>query len=308
MKWIETKVVFESGNTQVAEEAVSDIFYGLGVQGVVVDDPTLDPAEGWGDGAEPKPEFNAVTGFFPWSERGKKKQEILKERLEGLTGTIDIKFRLAARVMDEEDWAESWKAYFYPRNITEQMVVKPTWRSYEPKPGEMIIELDPGMAFGTGTHPTTSMCVRMLEKHLKKGDAYLDVGVGSGILMVSAALLGAGKLVGVDEDEVAVGICRENLRLNKVPEETFHVDIGNLVRGVNDRFDVVTANILSEVILVLLDDIEKVLAKDGLFICSGIAEENSGPVIDKMNALGFEISEVTTREQWVAISCGKSRD
>ncbi len=130
----------------------------------------------------------------------------------------------------------------------------------------------------------------------------------SGILMISAALLGAWKLVGVDENEVAVNICRDNLRLNKVPEETFHVKIGNLVRDVDDRFDVVAANILSEVILVLLDDVEKVLAKNGVFICSGIAEGNSGAVIEKMKAMGLDILEVTTREQWVSISCRKNRD
>ncbi|MCP4693895.1 MAG: 50S ribosomal protein L11 methyltransferase [Desulfobacterales bacterium] len=307
MKWIEIKVVFESDDAPVAEEAISDIFLELGVQGVVVDDPSLEPAEGWGDGAEPKPEFNAVTGFFPMTETGKKKQEILKERLDRLTGSLDVRCRIASRAIDEEDWAESWKAYFHPQNITPTIVVKPTWRSYEPKQGERIIELDPGMAFGTGTHPTTSMCVEMLEKYLKKGDAFLDVGAGSGILMLSAALLGAGKLVGVDEDEVAVKISRENLLLNKVPEEKFQVGPGDLVQAVAERFDVVAANILSRVILVLLDDLDMVLAENGIFICSGIAEENHGEVLDKMKRLGFEILEVVIKEKWVVIACGRRR-
>lgn len=307
MKWIETKVVFESDDIRMAEEAVSQIFYELGVQGVVVDDPTLEPPEGWGKEAEPTPEFNAVTGFFPMSGAGKNKQEILEKRLGNLPGILDIQYRLASRVLDEEDWAESWKAYFHPMNITRNIVVKPTWRDYRPEPGETVIELDPGMAFGTGTHPTTTMCVEMLEKHLKEGDSFLDVGAGSGILMLSAAVLGAGKLVGVDQDETAVKVSRENLELNRIPTDSWRVDAGDLVRDVNERFDVVAANILSEVILSLLDDLETVLAEDGVFICSGIAEGNSEAVIEKMNMLGFEILEKTVKDQWVAIACRKKR-
>jgi ribosomal protein L11 methyltransferase len=118
--------------------------------------------------------------------------------------------------IDEQDWAEAWKAYFWPEKITDLIVVKPSWREYPAEPQEIVLEIDPGMAFGTGTHPTTSLCIRMIQTHLKPGDAFLDVGTGSGILMIAAAKLGAGTVCGVDNDEVAVTVAEKNLLANHI--------------------------------------------------------------------------------------------
>jgi len=158
------------------------------------------------------------------------------------------------------------------------------------------------MAFGTGIHPTSRMCISMIEKYLKPGDFFLDVGTGSGILMVAAAKLGAGRVWGTDTDEVAVDVAGNNLIQNKIPAATFNVITGNLVEKVGVRFDVVAANITSKSILLLLDDIKKVLVKNSIFICSGIIEEQKIPVLKKIEQLSFDVIEILTQETWVSIA------
>jgi ribosomal protein L11 methyltransferase len=166
----------------------------------------------------------------------------------------------------------------------------------------LVIRIDPGMAFGTGAHPTTALCLSMMETYLKKGDDFLDVGTGSGILMIAAAELGAGMVVGIDKNERAVQIARQNLLLNNVEEGRFQVMVGNLVGGVERRFDMVVANILTEIVVDLLDDIGKVLKKSGVFICSGMIERNTHRVVSKMKRLGLEVVEMRTKEYWVSIT------
>jgi ribosomal protein L11 methyltransferase len=172
---------------------------------------------------------------------------------------------------------------------------------YSPEPNEIILEIDPGMAFGTGTHPTTAMCVRMLEKYVKSGDFFLDVGTGSGILMLVAQRLGAARLLGTDRDEMAVTVAYQNLLRNDVPAEKFNLIVADLVEGIRGKFHVITANILSEVIVVLLDNLLEVLAPQGLFIASGIIEENKEMVIKKMIEKGLEVLDMDIQEQWVVI-------
>ena len=157
------------------------------------------------------------------------------------------------------------------------------------------------MAFGTGTHPTTALCISLLEKYTRPGQRFLDIGTGSGILMVAAAKLGAGQLTGVDNDEVAVAVARQNLALNRVAPECWDLITGNLAADVSGVYDLVTANILSEVILKLLDEIVPVLAPGAVFIGSGIIEENAGKVIAKMERRGLTPIETAVRDQWTAI-------
>jgi ribosomal protein L11 methyltransferase len=301
MTWIETKVVFDFDNTEWAVELISDAFYGFGLQGVVVESTDLDPPEGWGDGAQKIPEQDAVIGYFPKNDLAQDRLNQLSEKLFALETDIGIRTRVTCRDINEEDWAESWKAYFHPEKISEKIVIKPTWREYAPKPCEIILEIDPGMAFGTGAHPTTAMCIRMIEKYLVPGNSFLDVGTGSGILMIAAAKLGAGRLAGVDNDEIAVEIAEKNLLLNHIAPRTFALNIGNLADTIVDHFDIVAANILSDVIVMLLDDIPKVLKKRGIFIGSGIIEENKDMVIEKMRQIGFDIMEVQITEKWACI-------
>jgi len=193
----------------------------------------------------------------------------------------------------------------WPLRVSEKIVVMPPYRNYTPRKNEFVIRIDPRMAFGTGTHPTTALCISMIEDYLKKGDEVLDIGTGSGILMIAAAKLGAEKELGIDNNEPAVEITRQNLMMNNIEEERFQVKVGNLLNGVVKRFDLVVANILTEVIVDLLDDVGRVLKESGLFICSGLIERNTNRVVSKMKGLGFEVLEMRTRASWVSMAAKK---
>jgi ribosomal protein L11 methyltransferase len=302
MKWKEARVIFDSDDKEVAEDLISNVFYDLGLKGVVAEDPDDEPVEGWGDDAPKRPDHYAVIGYFPQNELADKRCQLLEEKLARLEKENGIRSRVIYHEMDEEDWAESWKQYFRPEKISEKIIVKPTWTTYNADKEEIVLDIDPGMAFGTGTHPTTSLCIKLIEKYIRPKGSFLDVGTGSGILMVAAAKLGAEKVWGIDTDEVAVEIAERNLLQNNIDRKKFKVMAGSLVEGIEHKFDMVVSNILSEVILVLLESIKKVLVQDGIFICSGIIEENKDKVLEKMKITGFEPIEVCIKEAWVSIA------
>lgn len=190
----------------------------------------------------------------------------------------------------------------WPLRVSEKIVVTPPHGNQSAADNTLVIRIDPSMAFGTGTHPTTALCLSMMEAYLKEGDDVLDVGTGTGILMIAAAKLGAEMVVGIDKNEMAVEIARKNLMLNNIEEERFQVMAGNLLEGVRKRFDMVVANILTETVVGLLDDIGKVLKKSGIFICSGMIERNTHRIVSKMKRLDLEVVETRTKEYWVSIT------
>ena len=196
----------------------------------------------------------------------------------------------------------SWKAFFWPEHITDRVVVKPTWREYTPGPDEIVLEIDPGMAFGTGTHPTTAMCVQQIEKYLEPGTSFLDVGTGSGILMLAAAKLGAKRLLGVDNDEISVEIAENNMRLSRVDPGTYHFLSGHLADSIDERFGFITANILYDVVMELLDTIHDNLEANGILVCSGIINRNAKAVTYKMTTRGYDILEVLVQEEWACVA------
>jgi ribosomal protein L11 methyltransferase len=302
MKWIETKIVFDHPDKDLAVDLIADVFYDFGLQGVVVEDPRIEPEEGWSEDLMVRSTHHAVSAYFPSDNRFEKRYKILEEKLLQFKEKLGLIYRMSYKALDEEDWAHAWKAYFWPQKIGGNIVVKPTWRDYRAESGEVVIELDPGMAFGTGTHPTTIMCISMIEKYLKKDDLFLDIGTGSGILMIAAAKLGAGKICGVDHDETAVHIAVENLRRNGVDTQRYFVNCANLVEGIKETYDMVVANILSRVIMDLLNEIEGVLKAGGIFICSGITDKNETQVVTAMRSIGFEILEIISQDEWVAIA------
>jgi ribosomal protein L11 methyltransferase len=308
MKWIEVKVIFDhsgqnSMNKELSVDLISDIFYDFGLQGVVVEDPDIDPAEDdWAEDAIGRSVNDAVVAYLPEDSETEKRCRILEEKLSQLQNRLGLIFRLSFKELDDEDWAHAWKAYFRPQKISRNIVVKPTWREYQPESNEIVIELDPGMAFGTGIHPTTALCVAMIEKYLRKEDCLLDVGTGSGILMIAAAKLGASRVCGIDKDEIAVEIAAANLKLNAIASQRFQVIKGNLVDEIKETYDIVAANILTHVILDLIADIKRVLNPDGIFTCSGIIEKNQSQVAQALQNHGFEIVETTVKDEWVAIA------
>ncbi|MBN2373723.1 50S ribosomal protein L11 methyltransferase [bacterium] len=301
-RWLEARIDFESSSKPIATDLISDIFYELGAQGVVIDDPDVEAEDGWWDENLTLPEKDAVIGYLPVDEETGRRCKAIEDGMRRLKSELCIRYRISYRELDEKDWAESWKEFFWPEKISERIVVKPTWRGYAPNPNEIVLEIDPGMAFGTGLHPTTRMCINLIEKYLRAGQSFLDIGTGSGILMVAAAKLGAGKVAGIDIDDTAVKIARDNLRLNGIMPEIFEVRSGHLTENIEDAFDVVAANIVSGVIIDLLCKINHVLKKSGLFICSGIITEDQNKVIEGIKRTGFEIVEVLTEKEWVCIA------
>ncbi len=301
MQWLEAKVVFDGNNRELAFELIGSVFFDIGLKGVVLEDPDLSPLEGWASDAVKPPERPAVAGYFADNERLASHSETLEQSLAQLKQTIDLRYQILYRRLDEEDWAHSWKVFFHPEKISPRIVVKPTWETYTPKPNEVVLEIDPGMAFGTGTHPTTMLCVQLIEKHLRPGQSVLDIGTGSGILMIAAAKLGAAQVAGIDIDEVAVQVARLNLEHNQIAALRWAVSVGDLTTVGNRHFDLVVANILSDVIAALLEDVRRVLKPDGIFIGSGIIPPKKDQLLQKMTSVGLKPLEVSTLDEWVAI-------
>ena len=212
------------------------------------------------------------------------------------------RLELEMKDVDEEDWSNAWKKYYHPVQVGEHLVVCPSWEAYDRKPDEVVLTLNPGMAFGTGTHDTTRLCIELLEKYITPQDTVLDVGCGSGILAITAALLGANKIIGCDIDEVAVKVAGENAALNGVQDRiAFHQ--GDLTSQVEGSFQIICANIVADVIIRLSEDAGRYLAKDGIFITSGIIDTREQDVLNALEQNGFQVIERRTSGGWVALAC-----
>ncbi len=301
MKWIEIKVLFKPERGILVEELIANAFENANTGGVAIERPDIEPAEGWDPGPVTKPEHYSVTGYIPAATNAEEKLKIIETGINALIKK-GIYCELAYSTIADEDWSEKWKEYFKPLKITDRLVVKPTWREYKALKDEDIIEIDPGMAFGTGTHATTDMCMQLMEKYFKKDSSFLDIGTVSGILMVAAYLFKASKMTGTDIDEIAIETAEKNLLLNKVNPGKFSLVKGNLSDTVNEKFDFVAANILAEIIVELLPEINQVIKIGGLFVCSGILEEKADMIVNKMEETGFSIIEVTKKDSWAAIA------
>lgn len=199
---------------------------------------------------------------------------------------------------DDAEWQDEWRRSFRPLRLSERVAVIPEWEQATVQPGEVAVRLDPGMAFGTGSHPTTVMCARMLEHCVRSGDRVLDLGTGSGILAILSALLGASAVTAVDVDDVAVEKARHNVELNEVGD-VVRVLRGDLVAGIESTYDVVVANIIASVITRLMPDVKRVLAPAGKLIVSGIIEDRKDECLDAALTAGLEIVEVHKDGEWV---------
>ena len=280
MKWIKAKVIFNFKDTQLAADLISDLFYDLDLKGVVIETPEIESSEDWGSDAV-IPEKHAVIGYLPCDEQLEKSQKFVEENVSRLEKTTGIECKIVYSDLNDQDWAHTWKTYFRPEKITPKIVIKPTWHEYIRKHDEIVIEIDPGRAFGTGTHPTTRMCITMIEKHLKRNSKFLDIGTGSGILMITAAKLGAIKVWGTDNDQVAVETAYKNLKQNRIPESSFEILTTNLVHQIPEQFDLVVSNLTTKTMFILLENVRKVLVQGGIFVCSGILETEKDEVLKK---------------------------
>lgn len=200
--------------------------------------------------------------------------------------------------IDDEDWRNNWKSFYKTIEIGKRIVIKPKWEEYENKDNRIVIELDPGMAFGTGGHETTRLCLEAIEKNLKGNDSVLDMGCGSGILSIASKKLGAGKVLGADYDKKAVEISIENAESEGVDVEYRYSD---LFSNIDETYDLIIANIIAEIVVKLVDELDNYLNEDGIFIASGILEEKSHLVEESLVKNNFEILEKNSENEWVVI-------
>lgn len=207
-------------------------------------------------------------------------------------------------IVDDDDWKDKWKEYFKPSKITDRLVVKPTWEEYEKAEDELVIQIDPGMAFGTGTHETTTLCMTLLEKYLKDGQSVMDVGCGSGILAIAAALLGSEDILGVEIDPDAVRTAIENVELNGV-DDVITVQQGDLTKDVDKVVDLIVANLMAPLVIQLSDAAAEHLTENGIYISSGILVEKKDMVAEAVCKAGFEIIEILEKGEWCAIAAQK---
>lgn len=296
-----------------AEEAVSNILIDLGSQGVAIDDSAdyLGKAGPFGEVLPQVEQLNTVgiTAYYPETANLEMIRQEVKERLAQLRdfGLEIGKTQLTTQQLAEEDWADNWKKYFELARITHDLTIVPSWTDYEAGPSEKVIKLDPGMAFGTGTHPTTKMSLFALEQVLRGGETVLDVGTGSGVLSIASSLLGAKDLYAYDLDDVAVRVAQENIALN-AGTENIHVAAGDLLKGVDIEADVIVANILADILVNLTDDAYRLLKDEGYLIMSGIISEKWNLVRESAETAGFFLETHMIQGEWNACVFKKTKE
>ena len=307
MEWIELII----HTTTEGTDSVSGVLLDCGASGTMIEDRSdiPDPNQPHGiweiiDPAllENMPEDVLVHAWFEESPALPSLIESIRSRLSELSSDTSMDYGslfLDTRSVNDQTWTDVWKKYFKPFHAGKHLVIKPTWEPYTPAAEDLVVEIDPGMAFGSGTHETTGMCLSLLEEVIKGGEEIIDVGTGSGILAIGAALLGAGHVLAIDIDPDAVKVARENVYHNGV-EHTVSVQQGNLLDRVSAVCDICVANIISDVIISFAAPLIDHIRPGGLFLCSGIVSLRSDEVSRALEAAGYEIIRKDTRGEWTA--------
>ena len=221
----------------------------------------------------------------------------LKERLTA----ENIPFSCGAEGVNDADWSENWKKYFHATEIGDKLAIVPSWEEYDNKENRKILHIDPGAAFGTGTHATTSLCLSMLENYVAEGSKMLDIGCGSGILSIASVLLGAETAVGVDIDAQSVKTAKENAELNNVSGKTEYI-VGDLADKINGKYNVVCANIVADVVIRLLGDVRTFMEENAVLLVSGIIDARENDVLAAAEKHGFTIKEKQYKDNWCAFA------
>ncbi|MFA8439598.1 50S ribosomal protein L11 methyltransferase [Pueribacillus sp. YX66] len=304
--------------TQEAVEIVSNLLHEAGSNGVVIEDQH-DLENVWdtsfGEVYELNPDNYPLEGvyikaYFP--DDGTIEQTLIDIRaaLQQLDDA-DIDFgekTIRVSKINDENWSTAWKQYYKPIHVSNRIVIIPSWEQYTKRHAdELIITLDPGMAFGTGTHETTILCIRAIEKYIERGYDVIDVGTGTGILSIVAVKLGANNVYAYDLDPVAIESAKANVDMNNVAPQVF-VSKGNLLENVYKRVDLIIANILAPVVIQLVEHLPNTLNQNGRFIASGIIKNQQQAVEESLESAGLVIEEVMSKNDWVAIIARKEED
>ncbi|MED1674368.1 50S ribosomal protein L11 methyltransferase [Pallidibacillus thermolactis] len=311
MKWSEISI----HTTNEAVEPIANILYEAGASGIVIEDSfdlNKDHPDQYGELYELNPddfpeEGVIVKAYLPVNSFLGETVEQIKSAINNLLlFNIDIGLnKVTISEVHEEEWSTAWKKYYHPVKISSKFTIVPTWEEYEPvSSDELMIELDPGMAFGTGTHPTTVMSIQALEQTVKKDDIVYDVGTGSGVLSIASAMLGAKHVLALDLDEIAVKSAELNIKINHI-QDRITVKQNNLLDGITEPADVIVANLLAEIIVRFTDDAFRLVKDGGYFITSGIINQKRQEVEEHIKKAGFEIVETIVMEDWVTIVAKK---
>lgn len=306
MKWAEVSIVV----AREAQDIVAQIFDQLGAQGVSIEDPQevnafIDAGE-WDFEDIPRvPDGENVTvkAWLPHDEQLDYRLErfgIRIRKMQEVDGIDNGPCTISWKTVQDEDWADQWKQYFHVDKVGEHIVIQPSWEAYTPKDGDIVIDLDPGAAFGTGTHPTTAMCLRALEALVKPGEKVFDVGTGSGVLAIAAAKLGAALVVAKDYDQMAARVAQENVEKNDVADK-ITTGVSDLLKDFDGKADLVIANIIADIVIRLMDELDAHLAAGGRLLASGIIDERAADVEVAVKAHGFVIEKAMHDKGWTAL-------
>ena len=290
LSWLEASVQVDDE----AAEAVGEVFNRYGRGGAVL-------STDFGDDSSNTAVVTVKT-YLPLDKEGLRTKKLIEEALWHLSQIYPLP-PPEFRELTEEDWANAWKKHYHVMRVGQRIVIKPPWQEYKPRPDDAVIELDPGMAFGTGLHPTTRMCLQALEEHLRPGASVLDLGTGSGILAIAAAKLGAGSVLALDNDPVAVRAAQANVESNGV-QNTVTIELGSLDKA-TEKFELLLVNILAKVIIELAGQglMDRVLPT-GLMIVAGIIEEQEAEVTAALRKHRVEIVERRQEKDWVTLVGG----
>ena len=312
MKWCEISIQ----TSHEAVELIAEIFRELGASGVVIEDPELVndyiTSGKWDYTDIPiakETEVVVEKAYLPVNGELEGRIQTLQQEIKALEsrGVNTAPAVLTTAELQDEDWSDTWKQYFHTEKPGERVVIKPTWEEYEPKDDEVVIELDPGAAFGTGTHATTSMCIRQLEKLVKPGMTVFDVGTGSGILSIISAKLGAKNIQAVDYDDSVLKIVEENLEQNNV-QDIISVAQSDLMQNVHGKAELVIANIIADIIIRLFDQLDEHLEQGGTLLTSGIIEDRIEDVLAAAEKHGYGVVERLENKGWACITFKRKAD
>lgn len=311
MNWIRITVK----TTTEGSDVVSEILSGISAGGVIIEDAAdirayNRPKEEWDyideNLAQGYDEEVCVRGFISEEDDLSAAEQFIAQELQKIKDNAPEypwgSLQMEIETVKDENWAENWKKYYKPFKPGKYIVIKPSWEEYTPQPGELVLEMDPGAAFGTGTHETTRMCIILLEQYVKKGAAVLDVGCGTGVLAMCAALLGAQSVHAVDIDAEAVKVAKANIESGGF---NICAETGNLLENRYENADLIVANIIADAVMKLAPAAKEHLNDGGIYIVSGIINERADEVENCLSSLGFKKVQRLTQGEWTAMAWRK---
>lgn len=298
-QWVEISIEID----QHLQDALANFLIELGSSGVIVDEEILDPLSG--KIRTDSKYYKLSRAYLKKDNQSQQKIHSLDRYLKSLIEIHSLKDppRMKLKITCEEDWNKKWQQFFTTTRIGKHIIVKPSWELFLPEEGDIIIEMDPGMAFGTGTHATTRMCLESIENLTLKGTkpihSMLDVGIGSGILSIAAAKLGIKKIVGIDIDSIALRYAKQNIENNHVVDKVEIQEVS--LKKLEKKFDLVVANILSDVLIKLRKDLYSHLEDDGILILSGILNDNVSKLEKKFVSKKLFLVDLYRNTGWICL-------